>query len=412
MRAGLAGAAPRAARHPRARPDVAPRARSDELTRDDDDAHASFERLLEQAVASSASRDDRRGIEELRLLGCGAIVAERYQIDRVLGAGGMGVVFAGRDRKMGGKPIALKWLRTDPSRASATRRFLREAVAAGPIVHGNVVSVFDCDFHEDRPYLVMELLEGESLSARIARGPFEIDEALHIALGVLRGVAAVHAHGIIHRDLKPGNVFLRIDPEHGAVVPKVLDFGIAKLTAESFGRLTVTDPDVRLGTPHYMAPEAIRGEAVDARTDIYSICVMLYVMLTERLPFEGSTEYELYRRVLQSEFAPPRSLRPDLPAALEAIIVKGMALDRGQRFGEARTLMEALEREQRRATGPLSLLPVGDRRIFAAFVLVAVLCMLVVSAVVYTLAGMTPGRSPPPLPRAAIPGGEHAVERD
>ena len=213
-----------------------------------------------------------------------------YTVERRLGAGGMGEVWRARDERLG-RDVAIKLLLPHPSNADErVRAFQFEARAAGTLNHTNVLTVYDVGDHGGAPYLVTECLDGESLRARLGAGALPVDAAVDIALQVARGLGAAHERGIVHRDLKPENIFLALD---GRV--KILDFGLATLheltppLAPSQERPAETTRSLVAGTAGYMAPEQVRGEAVDRRADIFALGAVLYEMLAGRRPFKGDS---------------------------------------------------------------------------------------------------------------------------
>jgi serine/threonine-protein kinase len=255
----------------------------------------------------------------------------RYEIGRPLGRGGMGAVYQAIHRDLR-KHVAVKVLAGSLSHDEvAKQRFLREGEAASRIRHPHVVDVTDVGTEGDHTYLVMELLEGEDLASRIQRGPLEPQEAVDVLLPVLAGVHAAHQEGIIHRDLKPENIFLARQ-RIGGLVPKVLDFGVSKLSSD--GRAAaLTGTAAVFGTPFYMPPEQVRGaRQADQRSDEYSLGVVLYEALTGRRPYEGDNVYAILHAIGAGQFPRPRSLRPQIPEALEGAILRSMSLEPVARF--------------------------------------------------------------------------------
>jgi predicted Ser/Thr protein kinase len=262
----------------------------------------------------------------------------RYRLLARLGAGGMGTVYKAEDPQLG-RVVALKVPRFDgPPQDVARRvqRFQREARAAAQVWHPHVCPLYDVGEHEGQPYVVMAYIEGQSLAERLAGGGYEdVAEAVGVARQLLDALQAVHARGIVHRDLKPGNVML--DASSRAVL---MDFGLAR--PEQEGEPFTTD-GVVLGTPSYMAPEqaAGQGDRVGPWTDLYALGVVLYQMLTGRLPFEGPP-LTVLAKIVHETPPPPRSLRPDLDPTLEAVLLKALAKDTEQRFQTARDFADAL----------------------------------------------------------------------
>jgi tetratricopeptide (TPR) repeat protein len=273
----------------------------------------------------------------------GDVLLDKIEILRVVGEGGMGTVFEAKNQRTG-RHVAVKFVRaamgTD---ADARRRLLQEALACGRIQHPNVVDVYDAGLHGETPYLVMELLRGESLGARMTReGPLPATSASAIVLQALQGIGAAHRAGIVHRDLKPDNLFLAQPPAGGEPVVKIVDFGISKIAAGE-AALAATQTGTIMGTPHYMSPEQMRGSVLDARTDLYSLGAVLFHALTGREPFVAESYPALIMAIVSDDAPSPRSLRPDLPAALESVILRAMAKDRDRRFQSADEFASGLQ---------------------------------------------------------------------
>jgi serine/threonine protein kinase len=274
------------------------------------------------------------------------VVDGRYRVEEVLGAGGMGVVYAARNLRTN-KQVALKYLASAPGGPDRerVRRFMREALAAGRIRHPNVVDVYDVGGEASVPYLVMERLHGETLRDRLKRGPIAQQEALATILAAMEGVAEAHRQGVIHRDLKPDNIFLARDLTGTALTPKVLDFGVSRISSperELSSMTTLTRAGVVLGTPAYMPLEQLRGRAVDVRADIYALAVVLYEMLSGRRPYEASREPEL---IVMLATLPPTPLRTHLPALddrLEQVIQRALARNPADRYQTVDAFAEAL----------------------------------------------------------------------
>jgi serine/threonine-protein kinase len=272
----------------------------------------------------------------------GTVVAGKYRVESLLGEGGMSTVFRAHHELMD-KAVALKWLRPElSSRPEAKDRFLREARASARIKHPNVVDVHDVGVHEGALFLVMELLEGESFAQLIQRGNISIPHALRLLLGAMEGVAFAHENGIVHRDIKPENIFVVRNRVYPDGIAKILDFGISKLTNEG-GQQSLTRTGHTVGTPEYMSMEQMTGEPdVDGRADVYSFGVLLYRALTGTAPFTGETFAAIAVKVATSTPLPPRQLRPELPAALEQVVMKAMSRHRDQRYPHMRALIDAL----------------------------------------------------------------------
>jgi serine/threonine protein kinase len=226
----------------------------------------------------------------------GVELATRYRIERALGEGGMGLVYDALDKQLG-RHVAVKLIREDLEDEVARERFLREARAAASLSHVNACQLFEVGEHDGRPFLVMELLQGEPLSRRLERGPMSKDEAVAVLLALTDVLSAFHGAGLIHRDLKPSNVFLT---EQGV---KLLDFGLARRTQRSDTLTTpaLTVPGAVTGTVRYMAPEQITGDPVDNRTDIFALGVLFYEMLAGHAPFGAKTNVEWLNAVLTDE---------------------------------------------------------------------------------------------------------------
>jgi serine/threonine-protein kinase len=270
-----------------------------------------------------------------------------YRALSVLGEGGMGVVYLAEHPEIGRK-VAVKVLHADFARdQQVLTRFLNEARAANAIRHPNIIEILDSGVLADRtPYLVMELLEGEPLSTRIKRvGPLPIGEIFDFSYQAASALSAAHAKGIVHRDLKPDNLFVVPDPhDETRERLKVLDFGIAKLAQQSTADSFKTRTGTLMGTPIYMSPEQCRGiRAIDHRTDIYSLGVIIYEMVVGQPPFVSEGFGDLVN--MHMNMAPPRpsGLRPDVPPALEALILTTLAKAPEERFDAMPALQAALK---------------------------------------------------------------------
>jgi tetratricopeptide (TPR) repeat protein len=256
---------------------------------------------------------------------------DRYRLVREVGRGGMGVVYEARDEKLD-RPVAIKVL---PARAiddRARERFLREARAAAALNHSNIVAIHDAGEEDGRPFLVMEFVEGSSLDGR---SPASLGEAIEIARRVCDALEHAHDRGLVHRDLKPGNVLISTDADP---VVKLTDMGIALAR----GAARVTRPGAITGTPTYMAPEQALGKEVDGRADLYSLGVMLYDWATGRPPFEGDDALEVVSQHIHAPVVPPTTIRPDLPAGLESVILRLLQKEPDDRFAAAADVREAL----------------------------------------------------------------------
>jgi serine/threonine protein kinase len=284
------------------------------------------------------------------------VIDGKYRLVKLLGQGGMGTVFVAEHLVLG-KKVAIKFLHTQYADSQeAIKRFYREAQAAAAVGHEGIVEVHDIGTSEDgSPFLVMEILHGESLFEIITRqGRIDVDAAIEIAVQASSALIAVHKQGIIHRDLKPENLFVCYKPD-GSELVKILDFGVSKVTAAKAGaRLTQTG--VVLGTAYYMSPEQARGRRdVDHGVDIWAMGVILYEMLTGHLPFNGENYNEVLVRLLEGDFIPPRTLNPEIPIEIEAIVLKAMASSQEKRYPRMVDFLHDLlaTREQATYIGPV-----------------------------------------------------------
>jgi Tol biopolymer transport system component len=265
-----------------------------------------------------------------------------YEIVGWLGAGGMGVVYRARDARLA-RDVAIKLIpQVFATDASRLHRFEQEARATGQLNHPNILAVYDVGVHEGAPYIVSELLEGETLRSRLHKGAFPARKAIDYARQIAEGLAAAHDKSIVHRDVKPDNLFITND---GRI--KILDFGIAKLTRPSgdaslrTGVPTETEAGMVVGTMGYMSPEQLRGEAVDGRSDLFSVGTILYEMLTGHAAFTRGTAAETTAAILKED--PPKPLTTDMSPALERIVARCLEKTREMRFQSARDLAFGLE---------------------------------------------------------------------
>jgi len=281
-----------------------------------------------------------------------------YRVLARLGGGGMGVVYSAEDTRLG-RQVALKFLSEEMARrgGQALERFEREARAASALNHPNIATVYDVGTHEGRPYLVMELVDGQPLDQKLRERRLDAATLVDWAIQIADALDAAHAKGIVHRDVKPANLLVNA---RGQV--KVLDFGLAKVTERTAddgaggGMLSagptvdelLTSPGVAVGTVAYMSPEQARGEELDARSDIFSLGCVIYEMAAGRRPFEGKTPAVVFHAILERDPAPLRGANPGVPPKLEEIVAKALEKDREMRYqtaGELRADLKRLKRD-------------------------------------------------------------------
>jgi eukaryotic-like serine/threonine-protein kinase len=271
-----------------------------------------------------------------------------YEIIALLGAGGMGEVYRARDTRLG-RDVAVKMLTSMVANdKEQIARFAQEARAAGMLNHPNLLTLFDLGTANGAPFIISELLEGETLRERLNIGPVNVRKIVDYALQISNGLAAAHDKGIVHRDLKPENVFITRDD-----LVKILDFGIAKLMPQQDGggtfQVAATTPGMVLGTVGYMSPEQVRGENVDQRSDIFSFGAILYEMLSGRRAFRRDSSIETLSAILKEEPPELTELNIQVSPSLERVVRRCLEKNRDRRFQSARDLAFHLE-----SIGPMS----------------------------------------------------------
>jgi eukaryotic-like serine/threonine-protein kinase len=273
-----------------------------------------------------------------------------YRVEAELGRGGMGVVYRAVDTRLG-RPVALKMLHGEAPDAARDQRFVQEARAASALNHPHIVTIYEIGEDAGTTFIAMELVAGTPLDEVLAAGPLPVAKALEYGAQIASALAAAHAGGIVHRDIKPANIVITRDGR-----AKVLDFGLAKLVDRRPQEVTitgmVTSPGLIVGTVAYMSPEQAQGQAVDRRSDIFSFGAVLYEMLTGRRPFAAPSEMGLITAILRDEPPAMRSLRPELPVALDAILARALAKDPAARYDSAEAMHAELEAAHAHLTRP------------------------------------------------------------
>jgi serine/threonine protein kinase/Tfp pilus assembly protein PilF len=274
---------------------------------------------------------------------------DHYEILSPIGKGGMGEVYRARDTRLG-REVAIKTLPANlPRGGEHLARFRREARAASALNHPHICTIYDLSEHADTPFIVMELLKGETLGDLLVRGPVALDRAVDLGIQLADALEAAHAEGIIHRDIKPANIFVTTRGD-----AKILDFGVARIQHAAVEEVQTEAADFMthgggvIGTVAYMSPEQARGESLDATTDLFSLGVVLYEMTTGRMAFPGPTTAVIFNRILSSAVDPATAVNPALPKALDALFARLLAKERDRRYSSARELradLQALKRE-------------------------------------------------------------------
>ncbi len=346
----------------------------------------SFEDLISRPgfEAPSAPAEESANPDPHQLIGR---TVSHYEVAEVLGAGGMGVLYKATDTRLG-RAVALKFLPPQWSLDKAFKeRFEREARAAAALDHPNVCAIYEVGETEDgQLFIAMAYYEGETVEEKIARGALEVDEALELAKQAAGGLAAAHRTGLVHRDIKPANLMVTEE-----AVLKILDFGLAKTEGTA-----LTQTGMVMGTPAYMSPEQVRGEGVDARTDLWSLGVVLYEMLTAQRPFRGDGYMAVFYAILREEPRRPSELREGLPPEVEQLVLQLLSKDPEDRYEGAELLSEELAASARAPAGAMGLLREIHRRSLWQILGIYVVGSWLVLQAVDTLAGALnlPGWAP------------------
>ena len=259
----------------------------------------------------------------------------RYEIERVIGAGGMGLVLKGFDAELH-RPVAIKVLAPHLAHSAAARkRFAREAQATAAVIHPHVIPIHNVESGDKLPYLVMSYINGSSLQWYVdTNGPLNIEETLRIALQTAAGMRAAHEQGLIHRDVKPANILL----EEGTLRVVLSDFGLARTMDDA----SLTRTGIVTGTPHYMSPEQAGGDAIDSRSDLFSLGCVIYFMLTGRPPFRAATAMGVLNRICHETHRPVRQVNASVPVPLAKVIDRLLSKSAGDRYASAEELEQAL----------------------------------------------------------------------
>jgi serine/threonine protein kinase/Flp pilus assembly protein TadD len=297
-----------------------------------------------------------------------------YKILEKLGAGGMGVVYKAEDTKLM-RTVALKFLPPELTRDDEAKgRFIHEAQAASALEHNNICNIHEIDQTEDgQTFITMACYEGETLKDKIDRGPLKIEDATNIAIQIAQGLAKAHEKDIVHRDVKPSNIFITTDG-----IVKIIDFGLAKLA----GRTVLTKEGTTFGTVNYMSPEQTRGEAVDHRTDIWSLGILFYEMLTGQRPFKGDYEQAVLYSILNNDPEPISGLRTGIPLELEIVVNRCLQKESSARYQDVNGLLIDL-RQREKSTGKVRISDIALSPSKKAWLIRATLAFLVVMLILY-----------------------------
>ncbi len=264
----------------------------------------------------------------------GRTVVGRYTIIEELGRGGMGIVYKAEDTKLK-RTVALKFLPSEFTHIPEVKiRFTREAQAAAALDHPNICTVYEFDQADETSFISMAYIKGQSLKKKIESGPLELGEAINMAMQVAEGLQEAHKKGVVHRDIKSANIMVT---ERGQA--KTMDFGLARVTESTL----VTQEGMTMGTVTYMSPEQARGEKVDQRTDLWSLGVVLYEMLTGQLPFRGDHEQAIVYSILKEKPEPIADIKPDIPVSIEQVVSKALEKDPDKRYQQVEELLDDLK---------------------------------------------------------------------
>ncbi len=297
-----------------------------------------------------------------------------YRILEKLGEGGMGEVYKVEDTKLE-RIVAIKFLPTELSKdEEAKKRFIHEAQAASALEHNNICNIHEIDQTEDdQLFVVMTCYEGETLEEKIEKRPLKIDDAIDITIQISQGLTKAHEKGIIHRDIKPSNIFITTEG-----IVKIIDFGLAKLS----GKTVLTKEGSTLGTVNFMSPEQIKGQEVDRRTDIWSLGVVLYQMITGQLPFKGEYDQSIFYSIINEEPEPVTGLRSGVPMELERIVIKALAknpVDRYQHVDELIVDLKHLQKSKETTTAPSQIeIPAANKSVKNKYIIFATVFIILV----------------------------------